>query len=270
MYNQDHIFNRIWAVVYPLGIYYVVISIVMFLAQMIIGQDSAHYMLCQIIASIVTIPVIAQFYIQDSRLISAAPTEVERDATIQWKKGIVWKLLLIVVAMSMLGTSLNNLITMSPLVEWSEGYKEANQGFYGSTVGVELFGSALITPFLEEMLYRGVILSRLKKMGSEWMAIVISALVFGFMHFNMVQSTYAFLVGIVLAIITIYCGHFGFAIFAHAVANGLAIVRTEFHLGENLLNGSAASYAIASAMLVLGVGALVLLVILTKKERKSV
>ena len=66
---------------------------------------------------------------------------------------------------------------------------------------VELFGTSVVTPILEEMLYRGLVYNRLKRSGRTGMAIVISGLVFGLIHFNLVQFLYAGLIGIFLAVV---------------------------------------------------------------------
>ena len=57
---------------------------------------------------------------------------------------------------------------------------------------------AFLGPFAEEILFRGLILRTLRPYG-KGMAIVVSALLFGLYHGNIIQIPYAFLVGLVLA-----------------------------------------------------------------------
>lgn len=56
---------------------------------------------------------------------------------------------------------------------------------------------SLGAPIVEEIVFRGLVLRGLEKYGRRF-AIVISALLFGAFHGNLVQSPYAFLVGLVL------------------------------------------------------------------------
>ena len=50
-----------------------------------------------------------------------------------------------------LGIAVNNIIAMTPLVQMSEGFQEANQSFFAGTVVFELLGSCLVIPIAEEL-----------------------------------------------------------------------------------------------------------------------
>lgn len=74
-----------------------------------------------------------------------------------------------------------------------------------SSLGVTFlwyFYACLLGPVLEELLYRGVILQGLKTYNRR-MAVFVSALIFGLMHQNYQQFILGFLVGLVLADVTI-------------------------------------------------------------------
>jgi hypothetical protein len=55
-----------------------------------------------------------------------------------------------------------------------------------------------IAPILEELIFRGVMLSYLLKHKSEWAAILFSALLFGLVHVSPDQVVWSFLGGIFL------------------------------------------------------------------------
>lgn len=59
---------------------------------------------------------------------------------------------------------------------------------------------SLFAPVVEELIFRGLILRGLEPFGKRF-AIVVSALLFGLFHANLVQSPYAFAVGLILAIV---------------------------------------------------------------------
>ena len=59
----------------------------------------------------------------------------------------------------------------------------------------------ILAPFAEEVVFRGAILRKLLGMMDEkrhWVAIVLSALVFGLVHLNIPQGIHAFLIGLLL------------------------------------------------------------------------
>lgn len=69
-------------------------------------------------------------------------------------------------------------------------------GLSHNVVGV--LSIAVVVPVLEEVLFRGAIQGRLmRRYRSPWLAIIVSALIFGIIHFNPIQTVYATLLGIV-------------------------------------------------------------------------
>ena len=56
---------KIWQIIYPIGIYYVVSSVIYFFVTMFLGGEKQTYMLRQLICAAGTIPVILSFYRAD-------------------------------------------------------------------------------------------------------------------------------------------------------------------------------------------------------------
>lgn len=72
---------------------------------------------------------------------------------------------------------------------------ELLRGMMNQKVGYMVI--AIVTPVAEEMVCRGAILRRLLDIGGHrWLAILMSALIFGAIHGNLAQFTHAFLMGI--------------------------------------------------------------------------
>lgn len=245
---------QIWYVAYPFLFYYAVSIIVMSLCTMIMGDSQAHFVARQLVTTLVTIPFMMPFYKQDRALAG-------REGIHDWFNGeklcMIGVSILIVACISI---SLNNIISMTPLVTASLGYQEANANFYGSTLVLELISSALMTPILEELVFRGILFTRLKSMLPKIPAIVVSALIFAAVHFNIVQFIYAFLLGIVLAILMDQADHVYPAIIGHITANLIAVLRTETGILNRTMDKSAFAWVISVVLLVVGVGALIIFV----------
>ena len=47
----------VWGIIYPITLYYIVLLFGMTIARIIFGNGTDKYMLCQLIATLVTIPV---------------------------------------------------------------------------------------------------------------------------------------------------------------------------------------------------------------------
>ena len=97
-----------------------------------------------------------------------------------------------------LGMAVNNVIAMTPLIEASAGFQSANQAFFAGGVVFELLGSCLVIPLAEELLYRGVVERRLSLLCGSAPAIVLSAVIFGVMHWNVVHFLFECILGLII------------------------------------------------------------------------
>jgi len=151
--------------------------------------------------------------------------------------------------------ALNNIITMSPLIGLSEGYARANESFYASTLVIELIGSAILSPIMEELVFRGIVFGNMRKIMNVPQAVFLSALLFGLIHFNIVQFVYAFLLGLVLAAFMYKSGHVYAAMIGHITANAFAVIRTETGILKWTVDGSVMAWVVS--VMCLGVGAVI-------------
>lgn len=142
--------------------------------------------------------------------------------------------------------AINILFIALHLTENSEAYGRVAEHQYGVIFPVGLFLYGVISPFAEEVVFRGIIYNRLKKFFREYSfgkpasgksssgadfspaaaPILLSALLFGMYHGNIVQMLYGFLMGILIAYTYEKCGRFLYAFLFHAVANAAVYVIT--------------------------------------------
>lgn len=224
--------------------YYVVSSLVFFALQMILGNESETYMLRQMLCAAVTIPFILPFYMQDMRVedivFAEAPgagaATTEKKSAQEAVKGklplgragrTARNVLLAAVSAATLGIALNNLIAMTPLIWMSEGFTTANEQFFGGQIVYELLGSCLLIPIAEELLYRGIVYKRLKLFLGVGPALLLSALIFGIVHANLVQFLYAGVLGLLLAFLLEKTNALYAPVLGHMAANIVAVVRQE-------------------------------------------
>lgn len=88
-----------------------------------------------------------------------------------------------------------------------------------SSVWSGVFYMILFAPFFEEIIFRGIILKGLLNNYGVKKSVFISALIFGIMHFNLVQSSTAFATGIILGVIYVKTGSLKVCFFIHAINN---------------------------------------------------
>lgn len=79
---------------------------------------------------------------------------------------------------------------------------EAQEMLYRSPLLVQLIGIGVIVPFMEEVLFRGLVYKRLKEYtGNDWTAIFAAAALFAVYHGNLTQMLFAFPMALILTIV---------------------------------------------------------------------
>lgn len=94
--------------------------------------------------------------------------------------------------------------------------QEENATGANETLSMFIYGSFL-APFGEEILFRGFLLQNFKRYGVRF-AIIFSAILFGIYHGNIVQTPFAFILGLLLGYITVSYG-LKYAIAVHIFNN---------------------------------------------------
>lgn len=104
---------------------------------------------------------------------------------------------------------------------------------------IALFMIAMFGPFSEEFVFRGIIFNSYKKDGNTLGAVLLSALVFGFMHMNLNQAAYAFVIGIALAFVMLATGSIWASVIMHFIINAQSVCI--MYITEFLMPGSLAA-----------------------------
>lgn len=228
---------KIWQILYPIAMFYVAEGIAFFFLQMLLGNADETYMLRQTISAAVTIPMIYSYYAQDKRI----EQNVYGSNPIKMNRVLARNIAIALFGIMPFAVAFNNLLAMTPLLENSGSFQSVNDTFFAGRMLYELLGSCLVIPIAEELLFRGVVYKRLKllfatanqKTGiwnvttGNWAAIVLSAFLFGLVHFNLVQFLYAGVLGIVLALSYEKTNCLYVPVLGHIAANTVAVVRAE-------------------------------------------
>lgn len=121
--------------------------------------------------------------------------------------------------------------------------------------------ASILAPVSEELIFRGYILQTLRPYGKKF-AIVLSAFLFGIFHGNLLQTPYAFLMGLVLGYVTVEY-HIGWAVALH-VFNNLVLA----DLLTRLTGGLSEQASEAVSLVLLGGAAIAAGVVLIVKRKR--
>ena len=114
-------------------------------------------------------------------------------------------------------------IALLPIDGILGNYKNVQSNLVDSSIMLQFLVLGILTPILEELLFRGVIYKRLKGYYDVSVAAYIAAIIFGIAHFNLIQGLYAFILGIVLSYIYEKNGSLVYTMVAHGAANIVSV-----------------------------------------------
>ncbi len=92
----------------------------------------------------------------------------------------------------------------------------------------------IFAPFVEEFIFRGIILQSYQRTGRIVGSIILSSLLFGMLHMNVNQFVYATVMGIMLALLVEATGSVLTSFMAHAFFNSIELV--VMYLGKDLMD----------------------------------
>ena len=89
---------------------------------------------------------------------------------------------------------------------------------------VMIFAIGILGPFVEEIVFRGVILQSYQRTGRIVGSIVLSSVMFGMMHLNFNQFAYGTVMGVMLALLVEATGTVLTSFIAHALFNSVEVI----------------------------------------------
>lgn len=152
-----------------------------------------------------------------------------------------------------------NLFTMGFL--WIVGnFKEADvvnpleSVLSNSSIWATIIFAGILSPIIEEVLFRGVMLNKLRTYGDK-IAIITTALLFGLFHENFSQFFYAVGLGMIFAYVTLKTGTIKYSIGLHIMINMMGSV-----IGTQVLNSTIATMIFGIVVWVFVIAGLILFI----------
>ena len=132
----------------------------------------------------------------------------------------------------------------------------------------KILSVAVVPAFAEEILFRGAIMSSLRKYG-DGTAILVSAVIFGMFHTNLVQIPFAFIVGLILGWTVVYTNSMLPAILIHFSNNMFSVVCSTVQSNAEAWNISSSiiSTSISVFVVLMCISAIICTIKLSRNDR---
>lgn len=110
-----------------------------------------------------------------------------------------------------------------PFVDYTQAQETGFTGLSSQLEYILAFASlVVIAPVAEEVLFRGYLFGKLRKYAPLWVSILITSLLFAFVHFQWNVALDVFALSIVLCVLRVASGSIWPAILLHMMKNGIA------------------------------------------------
>lgn len=147
----------------------------------------------------------------------------------------VWLIVMLSVAVAI---GLNCLLLSVDLAQHSERYQEATVVLYSPPFMQQVLYSGILIPIVEELLFRGLVFRVLRKWIAFPWAMVISAVLFGVYHGNLVQFVYAGICGLLLAYLYEKYDSIFAPILSHMTMNLVSVILTQMGVFAWIMEGN--------------------------------
>ena len=107
-------------------------------------------------------------------------------------------------------------------------YSETIDGILSGNPYVVAIFAIVVAPIAEELVFRGVVFAKLRRVTAIWTANIIQAALFGIYHMDLVQGIYAFVLGMILGYMVIKFKTIIASVALHMFVNGSAFIIMAF------------------------------------------
>lgn len=118
------------------------------------------------------------------------------------------------------------LMAMAQAAFADNAYQQTSAGVYAASFPVQVICLGILIPLAEEMMFRGILYKRYRERQDFWYSALCSAILFSFMHTNMTQMVYTFLLGLMLAYVYEKFGSFCAPLILHILMNTVSLALT--------------------------------------------
>lgn len=151
--------------------------------------------------------------------------EIEyQDEAKEAKKLNFVKILAIVVLSALTSYALNVVFNYTGFTGSSSSFQSVHDAQFSLDLVSSFVLYGLLSPVMEEIIFRGILYNRMKRVFPIAVSIIVSSFLFGVYHANLVQGVYGTIMGLIIVMVYERMNSFVSAVIFHSVANITVLV----------------------------------------------
>lgn len=217
----------IWGGIYPPIVFYllnVVVQIVVVLVLKICHVNINNYLSPVALASLLIADGIALPFLIWLRY---SDTKKDFNNCVEFENTFIPKYILIIPFAMFVTLSANTIVSILQRFMpafMAHSYDDTAKGIFGSGPILTIVTVVIVGPIVEELLFRGLMYSRFKRVMGPAIGGLISSILFGIYHLNWLQAPYAFIIGMCLVFVYERYKSLGACFLFHCTANCIVTV----------------------------------------------
>ena len=224
--------GNIWGSIYPALLYLLITSVVAYVLlkvghHIVVNNKSINIkaiddnmsMLITFFSAVVTIPLLIVIKYLDVR-------KQKMLGGYGYRSVFFAKYLLIIPFAAAFMYAANCLVALIEIFVPSiaHSFDDAAKAIYGADMWIQIVTAVLLGPIVEELIFRGLMYIRLKRMFGQGVAAFVTGLLFGIFHWNISQGIYAFLFSYAAIFIYEKYKNICAPIIMHIAANAISVL----------------------------------------------
>ena len=141
----------------------------------------------------------------------------------------------------------------------AHSYDSTSKAIYGADISIQIVTAVILGPIVEELMFRGLMYIRFKRMFGAGASAFVTSLLFGIYHMNIAQGIYAFLFSYAAIFVYERYKKIYAPIIFHMVSNGVSVLVTfvfkDYNTSESVKNNLDAKTQIVSLIIICAISA---------------
>ena len=198
----------LFSIIWPVALHMILSDFSVIILTAATGQtpDSA---LCTTLTAILVIPPVLWMYQGDgkpaaNRLKSVAEQDTKKELDDKENGGstLTWRIFM-GIACFVSGGILDRVWSQVLLWLRAQDYfsNQTQEQLLASQLAVQIIGLGILVPVAEELIFRGLLYARLRRMLPVWASVLTASVIFALYHGNMIQILFAFPMAIILTLL---------------------------------------------------------------------
>ena len=221
----------LFSIIWPVALHMILSDFSVIILTAATGQtpDSA---LCTTLTAILVIPPVLWMYRGDgkpaaNRLKSVAEQDTKKELDDKENGGptLTWRIFM-GIACFVSGGILDRVWSQVLLWLRVQDYfsNQTQEQLLASQLAVQIIGLGILVPVAEELIFRGLLYARIRRMLPVWASVLTASVIFALYHGNMIQILFAFPMAIILTLLYEKGKWIGYPILFHMGVNLTTVV----------------------------------------------